>query len=68
MAGYTVKMMWECRFDEEKIVERKPELLTHPMVRHSPLHIRDSLYGGRTEAFLYTIRSRRTEKQSGIAT
>jgi len=31
-------------------VERKPELLTHPIVRHSPLHIRDSLYGGRTEA------------------
>jgi len=31
-------------------VEIKPELLTHPIVRHSPLHIRDSLYGGRTEA------------------
>jgi len=31
-------------------VERKPELLTHPIVRHSPLHISDSLYGGRTEA------------------
>ena len=50
MAGYTVKMMWECRFDEEKIVEKKPELLTHSIVRHSPLHIRDALYGGRTEA------------------
>ena len=49
-AGYSVKTMWECRFDEEKIVERKTELLTHPIVRHSPLHIRDALYGGRTEA------------------
>ena len=25
-------------------------VLTHPVVRHSPLHIRDALYGGRTEA------------------
>jgi len=49
-AGYTVKTMWECRFDEEKIEERKPELLTHPIVTHSPLHFRDALYGGRTEA------------------
>ena len=49
-AGYTVKVMWECKFDAEKIVERKLELLTHPIVRHSPLYIRDSLYGGRTEA------------------
>ena len=38
-AGYTVRMMWECIFEAEKIVEQKPELLTHPIVRHSPLHI-----------------------------
>jgi len=43
-------MMWECIFEAEKIVEEKPELLTHPIVRHSPLHIRDALYGGRTKA------------------
>jgi len=49
-AGYTVNTKWECEFDEEKIVEQNPELLTHPVVRHSPLHIRDALYGGRTEA------------------
>ena len=24
-AGYTVKVMWECKFDAAKIVERKPE-------------------------------------------
>ena len=42
-AGYTVKEIWECEFDAAKIVEQKPELLTHPMVRHSPLHTRDAL-------------------------
>jgi len=25
-AGYTVRAKWECEFDAEKIVERKPEL------------------------------------------
>jgi len=42
--------MWECKFDAAKIAGQKPELLTHPIVRHSPLHITDALYGGRTEA------------------
>jgi len=68
-AGYTVKVMLECKFGAEKIVLQKPELLTHPIARHSPLHIRDSLYGGRTEALRYTTRLRRTKKkQSSIAT
>ena len=49
-AGHTVKVKWECDFHTAKIVEKKPELLTHPIVRHSPLHTRDALYGGRTEA------------------
>jgi len=55
--GYTVKVMWECQFDESQIVERKPQLLTHPIVRHSPLYTRDALYGSRTEAMrlLYRI-------------
>ena len=26
-----------------------PELMLHPVVQHSPLNIRDALYGGRTE-------------------
>jgi len=39
-AGYTVKAMWECKFDAAKIVEQKPKLLTHFIVRHSPLHVR----------------------------
>ena len=49
-AGYTVKVMWECQFDASKIVERKPHLQTHPIVRNSPLYTRNALYGGRTEA------------------
>jgi len=43
--GYNVKIQWECKFDEAKLTE----LLTHHIVRHSPLKIRDALYGGRTE-------------------
>ena len=39
-AGYTVTVMWECEFDTSKIVERKPQLLTHPLVSHSPLYTR----------------------------
>jgi len=47
--GYEVKVQWECEFDAYKIIEQKPELLTYPIVLHSPLNIRDALYGGRTE-------------------
>jgi hypothetical protein len=49
-ASYHVKIQWECKFDEAKIVEQKPELLVHPIVKHAPLNTRDALYGGRTEA------------------
>jgi len=42
--------MWECEFDASKMVGRKPQLLTHPLVNHSPLYTRDALYGGRTDA------------------
>ena len=31
-ADYSVKIQWECEFDESKVVEEKPELLTHPFV------------------------------------
>jgi hypothetical protein len=43
-AGYRVITQWEWEFDE------KPELLVHPIIKHSPLITRDALYGGRTEA------------------
>ena len=46
-AGYKVKIQWECEFDESKIVEEKAELLTHPIIQHSPLKTCDALYGGR---------------------
>jgi hypothetical protein len=49
-AGYRVKFVWECKFDEARIVEQKPKLLTHPIVRHAPLITRAALYGGRTGA------------------
>jgi hypothetical protein len=49
-AGYKVTIQWECEFDESKIMDDKPELRTHPIIRHSPLKTRDALYGGRTEA------------------
>ena len=31
-------------------IGKETRFLTHPIVRHSPLHIRDALYGGRNEA------------------
>ena len=34
-AGYEVRVRWECEFDASGIVERKPELLTHPVVEQS---------------------------------
>jgi len=41
------ELLWECKFDE--IMTRHPELKINPVVGHSPLNSRDSLYGGRTE-------------------
>ena len=67
-AGYTVKIMWECEFDAPKIVEHKPELLTRPIVKHSPLNTRDALYGGRTEAMRlhYTIEEKESIPYCGV--
>ena len=48
-AGYNVNIQWECEFDDAKIVEDKPELLTHLIVRQSPLKTTDALYGDRNE-------------------
>jgi len=47
-AGYQAQLEWECEFDASKIIEQKPELLTHPIVLHIPLNTRDALCGGRT--------------------
>ena len=43
-AGYQIKVQCECEF------EKKLELLTHCLVKQSPLCTRDALYGGRMEA------------------
>jgi len=54
-ACYQVKVQWECEYEE------KPELLTHPLVRQSPLYTRDALYGGRTEAMRLHYKVRENE-------
>jgi len=46
-AGYLVEVRCECEFDEE-ILSRHPELKTHPVVGHSLLNTRGTLYGGQT--------------------
>ena len=55
-AGYQVKVQWECEFEE------KPDLLTHPVVRQTPLRTLDALYGGRTVAMRlhYKVRDNET--------
>ena len=51
-AGYDVVSIWCCEF--RKLLRDNPELenelCSHPYVKSSPIHIRDSLYGGRIEA------------------
>ena len=42
-------------------MNKKPELLTHPIVEQSPLHTRDVLYGGRTEAMRLHYEARENE-------
>jgi len=49
-AGYQVKVQWEYAFDTSKIIEQKPELLTHAIVMHSFLNTREALHDGRAEA------------------
>ena len=39
-------------------------VLTHPVVRHSPLHIRDALYGGRTEALRLQYKIAKNEEET----
>ena len=66
-AGYHVKIQWECKFDETKIVEQKPELLVQPIVKHAPLITRDAMYASRTEAMRLHYKIRRMNLSS-IAT
>jgi len=47
-AGYEVKVQWDCEVDDAGIVDQKPELLMHPIVKPIPLCTRDA--GGRTKA------------------
>jgi len=54
-AGCQVKFHWECEFEE------KPDLLTHSVVRLTPLCNRDALYGGRTEAMRLHYNVRKNE-------
>jgi len=41
--GNQVKFEWECEFDETDLMNQKPEQLTHPIVKYSPLHTRDAM-------------------------
>jgi hypothetical protein len=43
-------------------VQQKPELLTHPIVKHAPLITRDALYGSRTEAMRLHYKIREDEE------
>ena len=43
-------------------MERKPELLTQPIRRHSPLNIRDALYECRTEALRLQYKIKENEE------
>ena len=48
-AGYQVELQWECDCDKG-ILADDPELKLHPVVQHSSLNTRDTLYGARTAA------------------
>ena len=61
-AGYQAKIQWECKFDEAKLVEQKPELLVRPIVKHASLITRDAVYGGRTEAMRLHYKIREGEE------
>ena len=54
---YQFNVQWECEFDDAE----KPELLTNPIVRQSPLCKRDALYGGRTGAMRLHYKLRENE-------
>ena len=51
-AGYTVLSTWECEFQKHLCDNPclQNELWSHHFVKHSPINIRDALYGARTEA------------------
>jgi len=49
-AGYQVRVQWECEFEEI------PDLLTHPLVRQTPLCTLDALYGAGRRLCVSTIK------------
>jgi len=52
--GCLVNIQWECEFDDAG----SPELLEHPIVKHSPLRTRDAMHGCRTEAMRLHYKAR----------
>ena len=53
-AGYKVESIWECQWNESKttmINTTRKNLESQAAIEHTD--IRDSLFGGRTEAFKY---------------
>ena len=67
-AGYQFKVQRESELDATKIIEQKPELLTHPIVLHSSHNIRDALYGVLTEVMClhYKIEENETNQYCGV--
>ena len=54
-AVYEVRVQWEFECEE------KPDLLTHPVVRQTPLRTCDALYVGRTEAMRLHYKAREND-------
>ena len=54
-AGYSVKVQWECEFEET--LRLRPELRNHPLVERGPFRTRYELNGGRTESIAPLILS-----------
>jgi hypothetical protein len=65
-AGYKVISIWGCEF--KKLLRDNPglesELSSHSYVKNSPIHIRNALYGGRTETSKAWYRTSRVKKST----
>jgi hypothetical protein len=48
-AGYEVELIWKCEFNRD-ILPKDPKLKNNPLIQHTPLNTRESLYVVRTEA------------------
>jgi len=67
-AGYRFKIHFECKFDEAEIVEQKPELLTHPIVKQVPRSLEMLCMGVELKPCGSTIRYGRKRNRSSIMT